>query len=166
MAVFCCFGVCIPYSVFWPLVVIALREVWAFFFGKSTKKEDKVDNKEAAECSSDSCCSQGGGHLGYLTNDMDWNKLIKDSNVLFVKFTAKWCKPCKEMDPLIEKLAEENKEKASFINVDVDEFDELSAENGALSIPHIVCYRGGERADSLSGKRDEDSLRSFINKHL
>lgn len=162
MAVICICGFCIPYSVFWPLLVIFAREVWNFLTGKkSTKTNSSPEKDEISKTNSEF----KGGHLGFLTKEMNWKDLSDEQHPLFLKFTAKWCKPCKEIDPFVQKLAEANASRAAFVNVDVDEFDTLAAEFGALSIPLFVCVRNGKIVEKLSGK-DQEKLSAFVMRNL
>jgi thiol-disulfide isomerase/thioredoxin len=165
MAMLCICGICIPYSVLWPLLVVALREIWYFFFGRS-KAAEMTETEESKQLNKEASDQEWtGGYKGYLTKDMKWKQLIGGSNPLFVKFTAKWCKPCKEIEPLFKELAEKNTDKASFINVDVDEFDELAAEYGAMTIPLFVCLKESRVLEKLSGK-NEEKIRSFVENNL
>ena len=163
MAALCICGVCIPYTALIPFILVALREIWYFFFGKPSKTAEEKNCCQSEE-TVDSQSFQGG-HLGYLTKDQDWNQVIGGNQPAFVKFTATWCKPCKEIDPFFRGLSEKHSAKATFINVDVDEFDELASEHGALSIPHFVCFKNSERIDAISGN-NEEKLENFVHRYL
>ncbi len=160
----CIGGICIPYSVLWPLVVIFFREIWKFFGGKvksTPTNEAMIENKKAEGESA----VRAGGHLGYLRPDMKFDSLIKPSKPLFAKFTAKWCKPCKEIDPFVEELAKRFVDSATFINIDVDEFDELAATYGAIKIPHMVCFKSGKNVEYITGK-DTGRIEAFVKKNV
>jgi thioredoxin 1 len=186
MSVICICGICIPYSVFWPLIVIACREIYNFLFGKKSlsPKEQVIKELEENETSvKTQPVDYKGGSFGFLTTKMLQDK-GKDSfshllhelshppghpnhrHPLFLKFTAKWCKPCKEIDPFFNELAEKHSSQSGFLSIDVDEFDEIAAEYFAITIPHLVAIdRNGKNIDSMSGK-DTEKIRLFIEKHL
>ena len=126
MAVLCICGVCVPYSIFWPVLLIFLRPVFdylkAFFGIKGKCEQDKV--KSAAG----SCCGGKQEKSGTftLTEDDDWSTIANGSNLIFVRFTASWCGPCKTIEPTFLKLGAQNPDIA-FVSIDVDKFDEIAA---------------------------------------
>jgi thiol-disulfide isomerase/thioredoxin len=111
-----------------------------------------------------------GGYHGYLESEEQWRRItsnpIQCSNsgknlLTFAKFTAEWCKPCKATEPVFLELAEDKKDHAVFVNVDVDKHDEIAAENHAVVIPLIVCYKDGQKIDRHTGK-DTEQMRLFV----
>lgn len=168
MAMLCICGVCIPYTVLWPFVLLILKQIWGFISPSSKTTEKKT--VEEAE-SKGSCCQKNTTNilsesneaktpLDYK-NDMDWDDVVNNKKTTIFRFTAKWCKPCKSLDPVFESLSKESSNSALFYNVDVDECDEVAALNGALTIPLFVSYRAGKRLDKFSGS-DEAKVRQFV----
>jgi len=55
----------------------------------------------------------------YYDEDMDF-KALEAEDTVFYKFTAEWCKPCKQIEPLWDKLAKKKESKnAHFVSIDV-----------------------------------------------
>ena len=144
--------------------MIFLKTMWQFFSGKS-KKADTNSISKSTTVITESALSGHSGYLGYLAKDTDYEQLIRGEKPVFIRFTAKWCKPCKEIEPFFEELADSHKEEGNFISIDVDDFDEIAAQNAAVSIPLFVCYQRGQRRESLAG-RDRQLLRTFVLKGL
>ena len=46
--------------------------------------------------------------------DDDFENKIKNEDVSVIQFSAAWCGPCKALKPVMDKLSDEYKEKASF----------------------------------------------------
>lgn len=93
---------------------------------------------------------------------MDWERTIAQDTTTIFRFTAKWCKPCKGLDPFYDTMSlEKNNPEVVFYNVDVDECDEIAALNGALTIPLFVSYRSGEQIGKLSGS-DTKKITKFV----
>ena len=67
------------------------------------------------------------------------------------------------MNGLYEVISEENR-SAIFVNVDIDEFDEIAADNAVLSIPLIVHYEKSKAVDRI-GSSDEKEVRAFVKKY-
>lgn len=86
--------------------------------------------------------------------------MSEESTKIF-RFTAKWCKPCKALDPIYEELSLSTA-GVTFYNVDVDECDEVAAINGAITIPLFVSYKGGKRTGQLRSS-DVAEIKQFVN---
>lgn len=161
MALLCLFGVCIPYSVIWPFILLFLKQVWEFVFQKPKVKKNKGTDGDEILANKDILEIDLHGSSVYLTKSMDWNAIISRERFTIVRFTASWCKPCKELEPLFNELSIKWSLKATFVNIDVDEFDELSAEHSAISIPLFLCFQKGVVVKRLSGN-DRNKLTTFI----
>eukprot|EP01035_Chromulina_nebulosa_P018595 gene18595-24322_t len=83
-----------------------------------------------------------------------------NNGTTILRFTASWCKPCKQIEPLFNQLAKEN-ENINFVNIDVDSFDELAAKYKALKIPLFILFKDAKEVERLSGS-DENSIKRFI----
>lgn len=92
---------------------------------------------------------------------MNWDDVLASSPYVVCRYTASWCKPCKAMEPLFYKIAEENS-KINFVTIDVDENQELAQQMGIIGIPHVQCYVSGELKQSLKGNSVSD-LQEVIN---
>jgi thioredoxin/lactoylglutathione lyase len=96
----------------------------------------------------------------------DFKKVINTPDKLvIVKFFANWCNPCKKIKPAFEKAAEDNKDKAIFKTLDIDEFSEVAQSESVPSVPTFKFYKNGKEIDYISSS-DETTLRSAITKHL
>ena len=51
--------------------------------------------------------------------DEQFEKQIKNEDVSIVQFSAEWCQPCKALKPVMEKLSDTYKDKASFYYADL-----------------------------------------------
>jgi len=74
------------------------------------------------------------------------------SKPCIVYFTATWCKPCKAVSPVFEKLEREGPSEIYFIKIDIDEHPEISEYCNIDSIPSCIVYYEGR---ILNGYRFE-----------
>ena len=74
-----------------------------------------------------------------------------------VDFYADWCGPCKMMSPVIDKIAEENKEiKVGKVNCD-DERD-LATRFNVMSIPTILIFKDGKLLKTFVGVTPKETI--------
>ncbi len=81
---------------------------------------------------------------------------------IVVDFWATWCQPCKQLGPLLEKLAVEFNGRFELVKVNVDENQDLAAAFGVQSIPYVVALRDGQVASEFVGVHPEDKLREWL----
>jgi len=79
---------------------------------------------------------------------------------------AEWCGPCKQLSPVLEKLAAEAAGQWILAKVDVDANPQLSAALQVQSIPMVVAVLGGQLVDGFLGAMPEAQVRQWINQVL
>jgi putative thioredoxin len=79
---------------------------------------------------------------------------------------AEWCGPCKQLSPVLEKLAAEAAGQWILAKVDVDANPQLSAALQVQSIPMVVAVLGGQLVDGFLGAMPEAQVREWISQVL
>ena len=81
------------------------------------------------------------------------NKVIEKSNerLLILEFYADWCPPCKDLSPILEKIAKEKSSTVSIYKIDVDRHRELMDSFRVTGIPHVSFVKNKENVFSLTG---------------
>ena len=79
---------------------------------------------------------------------------------------AEWCGPCKQLSPVLEKLAAEAAGEWVLAKVDVDANPQLSAALQVQSIPMVVAVIGGQLVDGFLGAMPEAQVRQWIGQVL
>lgn len=79
-----------------------------------------------------------------------------------VDFWAEWCQPCKQLSPMLERLAAEANGSWVLATVDVDANQQLAAAFRVQSIPTVYAVVGGQPVDGFTGVIPEPQLRQWI----
>lgn len=74
-------------------------------------------------------------------NDGNLAEVLKSGQPVLVVFWASWCRPCREMAPVIEELASENP-GIKVGKVDVDENPRLVARYKVMGVPAMLIFKG------------------------
>jgi thioredoxin len=82
-----------------------------------------------------------------------FNKILEVSKdrLLVLDFYADWCPPCKELEPILEKIAEEQKDIVAVYKINVDRNHELSNSFRVTGIPHVAFVKNRKNVFSLTG---------------
>ena len=75
---------------------------------------------------------------------------------------AEWCGPCKQLGPILEKLAAEANGAWVLAKVDVDANPRLSAALQVQSIPMVVAVIGGQVVHGFLGALPEQQVRQWL----
>jgi putative thioredoxin len=79
-----------------------------------------------------------------------------------IDFWAEWCEPCKQLSPVLEKLAVESGGSWVLAKVDVDANQRLAATFRVQSIPMVYAVISGQPVDGFAGVVPESQLRQWI----
>jgi thioredoxin 1 len=88
---------------------------------------------------------------------------LTDEGVVLADFYADWCGPCKQLEPIVERVAATT--QATVAKVDVDAHQALAGEYGVRGVPTMVLFSDGEVAERIVGVRGEDQLATLIESH-
>jgi thioredoxin 1 len=74
-------------------------------------------------------------------------------------FWAPWCGPCKMMEPVIEEIESEFKDKIEIVKINVDEDpDGLAPKFGVMSIPTYVVLKDDQETGRKVGFTQKSEL--------
>ena len=76
-------------------------------------------------------------------------------------FTATWCQPCKQMEPLISKFINDN-DSINYIKIDVDKESDLVSEHEIKGVPTFISLPDGKIINRHTGVLSENGLKELF----
>ena len=105
--------------------------------------------------------------------DVDVNsfnqEVLKSEKPVLVYFYAKWCTPCKNLVPLINEIAKENKEDFKIVALDVqkNEANEAIAKEYGIGgiIPSTILFSNGKEFDKIIRISNKEQIEALLSKY-
>lgn len=96
-------------------------------------------------------------------NDENFRLEIFDSTLpVLVDFTATWCAPCKEVDPIVDELAVEMEGRAKVVKLDIDDSPEIYRQLRVNGIPTVIFFNDGREEDRISGPQRREIYAQYL----
>ncbi|XRQ05069.1 tetratricopeptide repeat protein [Actinomadura welshii] len=116
---------------------------------------------------SDGAGAAGGQYVVDVTDQTFNTEVVERSQSVpvLVDFWAEWCGPCKQLGPILEKLANEAAGKWVLAKVDIDANPQLGAymqQMGVRGIPFVAAVVAGQLLPFLNGAAPEPQVRQAI----
>ena len=81
---------------------------------------------------------------------------------VLVDFFAVWCEPCSLLAPILERVAEDFKEKIVLVKVNIDELPQTAQKFKIDRIPMVVLFEKGRAISSFTGLRSEKEIKEWL----
>jgi len=127
-----------------------------------------AQSRKAQSVASDALANAPAGVVVDVNEEDFQQKVIDISKTVpvIVDLWAEWCGPCKQLSPLLEKLAAEYKGRFVLAKIDVDANPRLSQMFQVQSIPAVFAVIGESAGPLFQGAIPETELRQVIEEVL
>src|SRR6266700_1303030 len=138
-------------------------------------RQSAAQRRQQAARNSDSAAGAGGSDAGsasafvFEVTEETFNTevaLRSKTTPVIVDLWAEWCGPCKQLSPVLEKLAVEAAGSWVLAKIDVDANPRLAQAFQAQSIPMVVAISGGQMVDAFLGVMPEAQIRQWLDQVL
>jgi len=85
---------------------------------------------------------------------------------VLVDVWADWCEPCKQLMPILERLAEDYKGRFLLARVNADQQQELTGSLGVRSLPTVILVKNGQAVDGFNSALPEAEVRKVLDKYV
>jgi len=106
------------------------------------------------------------GTATFIQDETEFDSLLNSESLLVVDCTATWCGPCKLVAPLIDRLADDYRDRAKVFKLDLDSNKPVAKRFGIRSIPAVMVFKQGELMETLVGVKPYEEFTAAVERQL
>ena len=101
-----------------------------------------------------------------LTDATFDEQVLRAARPVLVELTAEWCPPCRMLEPVLQQIAEEQADRLTVAQLDVDAHPLATRAAGVLGMPTLILYVDGVPVAQAVGARPKAALMRMLEPHL
>jgi thioredoxin 1 len=115
-----------------------------------------------AGCGNPAAMNASTANVKHITQGEFADEVTRCAQPVVVDFYATWCGPCRQLSPMLDRLAGGFTGKIKFVKVNVDESPGLAQNFQVQAIPTVLLFKDGKLADRITGAPMEAELKSKL----
>jgi thioredoxin 1 len=93
-----------------------------------------------------------------VTDETFETDVLRSSTPVIVEYWARWCGPCHQVAPVLDKIAAEYAGRVDVVKLNVDENPRTAQRYGVMLVPTLNLFAGGEVVKQVIGAKSKSAL--------
>lgn len=102
---------------------------------------------------------ESSANVKHITEGGFGDEVLRCRLPVVVDFYAAWCAPCRELSPMLDRVAGGYARRIKFVKVNVDETPDLARDYQVTVLPTVLMFADGKVRDRVEGLVDEAELK-------
>jgi thioredoxin 1 len=91
--------------------------------------------------------------------------VLQSEKPVLVDFWAQWCRPCGELAPIVEAVAEQYAKSTRVVKLNVHENPTVAQRYSIRGIPTLILFQEGEEKERIVGVVSREKVARTIEAH-
>jgi thioredoxin 1 len=105
-------------------------------------------------------------NLPIVTDETYDKEILQSTGPVLLDLGAEWCHPCKQLDPIVEELAQEWDGSIKVFALDIDSNANTTMQLGVMSVPTLVLFLNGQPVERITGYQPKERILQKLRPHL
>lgn len=80
------------------------------------------------------------------------------SGLVLVDFWAAWCAPCKMLTPVLNDIADNNKDQLAVAKLNVEQYKQVASKMKIKNLPTMVLFKDGVEVKRINGFKNKKAI--------